>query len=290
MELVQQFILSTNLYWNGLFKWRIIEVSPPPTNDNYLNTLTNLFQGSKEQFQTRLLDGCANVDFSRPLSWDFCYHHFQSQSEKYFLDTIPSETLARGTLELSNYLASFGMFRSAEMKKVNRCFFEPIIVHIFKVAQANGIHSFNAFKDINLQQLRSLIAGVEKAYSDAFESVGIHDQRPNDTMTSKILMGMFGVLPALDERYVYAVRKLHKQIRENQNLPTRKQFSDCLPTTLRDDGKLEFLLKISRNPRLETFLQDLVRPALQYSTPKVDADYPVMRLLDLYLWVSGQNA
>ncbi len=178
------------------------------------------------------------------------------------------------------------------MKKVNRCFFEPIIVHLFKVAKTNGIHAFNACKDINLQQLRSLIAGVEKAYSDAFESVGIHGHHPSDSdmMTSKILMCMLDVLPAMDDNYVSAVRKLHKQIRKNQNLPTRKQFSDCLPTTLRDDGKLEFLLKISRNPRLETFLQDLVRPALQYSTPKVDADYPVMRLLDLYLWVSGQNA
>lgn len=260
-----------------------------PQDDNYLNTLTNLFQGSKEQFQTRLLDGCANVDFSRPLSWDFCYHHFQSQSKKYFLDTIPSETLARGTLELSNYLASFGMFRSAEMKKVNRCFFEPIIVHIFKVAKANGIHSFNAFKDINLQQLRSLIAGVEKAYLDAFDSVGIHDRRPTDTMTSKILMGMFGVLPALDERYVYAVRKLHKQIRKQQKLANRHQLKESLPTTLRDGRKLEFLLKISRDPRLKTFLHNLVLPSIKDSYSNTIDSYPVMRLLDLFLWVVGKE-
>lgn len=265
-------------------------VSPPPGDDSYLVALTTLFTGSKDQFQTRLLGGCPNVGLSRPLSWDFCYRHFKSKSEDYFSDSIPSETLDRGALELSNYLASFGMFRSAEMKSVNRVFFEPIIEHLFKVAKDNGIHSFQDFKSINQRQLRALIAGLDKAYCAAFAAAGIQNRHPSDTMTSKILMGMLGVLPAMDDNYVAAVRKLHKQIRDNQNLPTRKQFSDCLPTTLRDDGKLEFLLKISRNPRLETFLQDLVRPALQYSTPKVDADYPVMRLLDLYLWVSGQNA
>ena len=255
----------------------------PSSAEIYLSALTTLFKGSKEQFQARLIDDCCNVSLSRPLSWDFCYYHFQSQSEKYFLDDIPPETLDRGALELSSYLASFGMFRSAEMKKVNRCFFEPIIAHLFKVAKANGIHSFNAFKDINLQQLRALISGVDKAYTDAFETVGIHDQRPTDTMTSKILMGMFGVLPALDDRYKGAVRQLH-----NQQFAKQHQLKECLPTTLRDDRKLEFLLKISRDTRLTTFLHGLVLPALDHPMPKVRVDYPVIRLLDLYLWVSGQ--
>lgn len=93
------------------------------------------------------------------------------------------------------------------MKKVNRCFFEPIIVHLFKVAKANGIHAFNACKDINLQQLRSLIAGVEKAYSDAFESVGIHGHHPSDMMTSKILMCMLGLPTYKKNTYYFGAGK-----------------------------------------------------------------------------------
>lgn len=263
-------------------------VSPPPTKSEYLDALKALYPASPEGFASDLLGDCGTIQYSRPLSWDLCYQHFKSETE-YFSTPIPADKLDRAALELSNYLASFGMFRSTEMKAVNRRVFEPIISALFHAAQRTGIRSYQDLDCITPTQLRALINALDKAYVDAFLAAGFVDHHPSDTMTSKILMGVFGVMPALDDNYITAVRKLHRQLRKTYSLPRQKRFTQCLPTTLHDNEKLKFLLDLSRDKDLKVFLKELVLPVINHSDNRTNDDYPVMRLLDLYLWVIGKK-
>lgn len=231
---------------------------------------------------------CETIQYSRSLSWDLCYQYFKSETE-FFSSPIPAHKLERAASELATYLAFFGMFRNVEMKAANRRVFGLIISALFQAARDNGIRSYKDLENITTAKLRALITALDEAYVIAFKKTGFVDEHPTDTMISKILMGIFGILPALDANYIAAVRALHRQLCEDCSLPPKTHTTHCLPTTLRDDRKLEFLLDFSRDEDLKAFLKKLVLPAIQDSDNKTIDDYPVMRLLDLYLWVVGRG-
>ncbi len=256
----------------------------PPKDDNYLNTFTDLFKGSKEQFQTRLLDGCANVDFSRPLSWDLCYGSFY-QNRKHFLDSTPSPTdLDGGALELSSYLASFGMYQNAVLHTLNRRLFSAILKILFEAARNAHIDPYTSKGILSIHQLRVLIEAVKDSYQTFLCTSGYpKSSHPSVTLISKILMGVMGVLPAFDICFKSAIQVFNTKVPEN-----------CRLSNKLDDATLTSLLNVAQDTNVLSYIKTQFDGVNEVSDKDENehvtqqlVPYPPMRLLDLIFWAYG---
>lgn len=198
-----------------------------------------------------------NDENHRFTSWENCYKAFQVIEDKELL-----------SLHLAFYLASWGMYRgSSGLLQKNHKIHNTAVDIILDYKHLQCSH-LNEVSKSNCNDIINLVTDLEKYYGS------IEFQRntrnllinPTITLTTKIIMGTLGCLPAMDRYFIKGV-KAKGLIFNTLNQNSLADLFDFVDNNASPD--------IINN---QTFIKS-----------KRDIYYPHMKIIDMYFWQTGYN-
>lgn len=145
-------------------------------------------------------------------SWEHCYNFFRKNYQKLDQDNI----FDQACLHLAFYLASWGMLRGSTflLQKDYR-------VHeyfINEVVRNKNFEKFFQTNQLDSTGMDELISATREAYTKNVQGInGYRKVNVSDTLASKIILGVFGNVPAYDRYLVEAlgVFGIKKTLNEN---------------------------------------------------------------------------
>lgn len=199
------------------------------------------------------------VPEDRYTSFDYCYNYFFSfYKEGKIRQLCNDKNLQTSCLQLGFYLASWGMLRASSflLQKSSR--------HYRKLIFAISIMKPELW-EIDVDEYDAdnidMLLNCKRQISD---EVGGKDNDPTDTLITKIMLGVFGNIPAFDQ-YVRKCFKIYR-VNENNLFKIRKFY---------EENKLTF--------------DDIKIPTLDFMTGKETAIYyPKAKLVDMYGFMNGR--
>lgn len=136
-------------------------------------------------------------------SFDYCFNYFQSFWESgNVADIAAAENMLLSCLHLGFYLASWGMFRgSSGLRGRSLKQFEPLVELIAGTPSDVWVIDAHCYSEETCHRLVSIANAIEEAlhYPDG--------AWPTRTLATKIMLGVFGNVPAFDSRVVAGLRK-----------------------------------------------------------------------------------
>jgi len=157
----------------------------------------------------------------RYASFDYCFNYFQLFRERGIIDQIVDpKNLQISCLQLGFYLASWGMLRgSAPLLQKSVKFYRPLIEYIASAPRELWEIDANCYTPSNIQLLLDCRWNICQALSPCGAS---------DILVTKIMLGVFGNVPAFDTFFmrgfrvstfgILALGKIHKFYAENQEV------------------------------------------------------------------------
>lgn len=216
-------------------------------------------------------EGAPNTRYK---SWEWCHKAFLENKDKY-----DEQNIEYLSLHLAFYLASWGMYRGSSHLlqrdyKVHKKAVREIIDTKYNslwdyVPSENNIEEAN---ELLFNSDNGLYWKIKESYN-WFDSV---DGESSDTLTTKILMGTFGCVPAFD-RFLKSGIKTYQDNHEGRKTKIGKYK---LAQSIEKDQKHE---------ATESF-KALATFALEHSEElkiKSDFYYPPMKCVDMYFWEIG---
>ena len=202
-----------------------------------------------DEILKKFFDEWKNDDHSRYLSWEHCYLFFKENSKQILAD---EKMLDLASLNLAFYLASWGMYRGSSnlLQKDYKIHTELIKTLLKKLAYLWD-------ETITWEQLDKANKIVKLHYQD-------NGVTPTDTLITKVLMGIFGCVPAYDRYFIIGLKQYNKTHDEHISQSYNK-------------NSFENLKKLTNG--LKT----------RYLISKDTITYPKMRLLDAYFWFKGKE-
>jgi len=128
--------------------------------------------------------------FDRYASFDYCYNYFYSFKDNP-LELANEKNLETSCFQLGFYLASWGMMRGSSFllnKSVK--YFEPLIIKISQMPRQ--LYNID-ISNYNVDNIKLLFECKNEIYSFFGK-----DNKPSDTLISKIMLGVFANVPAYD--------------------------------------------------------------------------------------------
>ena len=215
---------------------------------------------------------------TRYKSWDHCHDAFkEAKKAKEKGKQIDIDYLC---LQLSTYLASWGMFRNSFLLWHDYKVHEDVIKKVILNKNYSDLWDIkiDEYNDDNIDLLNKLINNIKDCYinkrnyvieykKDVLEQKRKEkksneensDEYLSDTLISKILLGTMACVPAYDKYLISAVRKTKI---------TTSVFSS------------KSIKKLVNNENIKEILEEMIK---EYS------NYPQMKLLDSCLWQYGYN-
>jgi hypothetical protein len=135
----------------------------------------------------------------RYASFDYCYNHFQSFRERGSVCSLAApEHLAESCLHVAWYLASWGMLRNSPLLGKSMRFCEPLIT---------GIASFDpTIWEIDVDRYNEqTIAVLLQCKEMIGEKLCDGKRAATDTLVTKVMLGVFGNVPAFDRYFRQAI-------------------------------------------------------------------------------------
>lgn len=159
-------------------------------------------------------------------SFDFCYNHFYSFYKQGRLSDMANEkNIQMSCLQLGFYLASWGMMRGSSflLEKSIRNYI-TLIQTISKMSPKLWEIDVDTYDDLNIE----LLLKCKKEIAEALEK----EKKPSDTLTTKIMLGIFGNIPAFDQ-YFRKSFKFHSVnrnslLRINEFYKDHKEYLDSV--------------------------------------------------------------
>lgn len=128
---------------------------------------------------------------ARYASFDYCFNYFQRLKNK--KEIASKNNIQNSCLQLGFYLASWGMYRgSAGLTQKSVKIFEPIIKYIASQEDIWRIDADN-YTESNKSRLIECKNTIEKEIKI--------EQKDKDTLITKIMLGVFGNVPAFDKYF-----------------------------------------------------------------------------------------
>ncbi len=177
-------------------------------------------------------------DNHRYISWEHCYNTFN------LIDDV--NTLS---LQLANYLASWGMYRGSGVLLQ-----KDHTVH-------NGIIKYLLDSKCSYMDFDNIMS-IQKALHKYYECKGIS---PTDTLLSKIILGTLGIVPAFDTYFNKGYKTKYKE-KPYFNLNTINNLNHFIKKYL--DELKECQIHIAKTRKME---------------------YPYMKIIDMYYFELGQS-
>ena len=218
----------------------------------------------------RFYSSINSIPNHRYKSWEHCHNFFRGIKD----EKIDNEKLELAQLHLAFYLASWGMYRgSSFILQKDYTIFKKIVEIVLsdeysllwnvesnlnKKEEMNKLFTtlYNRIED-NLREIRSSVKlhpdfkGVEKRYLNERKEI-------SETLTTKIILGTIGCIPAYDRFFISGLGKEKIQKKFNPE----KSFMLIINFYLKNKEELDDLRKKFK-------------------------DYPLMKILDMYFWIAG---
>ncbi|MDD3248232.1 MAG: hypothetical protein PHF18_15495 [Methanosarcina sp.] len=147
--------------------------------------------------------GKGNDRYSRYSAYDYCYNHFRDFHEN-FLKREKREILTHEMnilcLQLGLFLGTWGMFRNSDLQKCSFRIYEPLIKKIFEEEDLwkIDVKDYCVKKDeINSETWKAICCFKKEIQM----SLGQHGVLVTDTLATKIMMVVFGCVPAYDSYF-----------------------------------------------------------------------------------------
>lgn len=135
----------------------------------------------------------------RYTSFDFCFNHFQSLREVGELDRLRSgDGLQTGCMQLGFYLASWGMYRgSSKLLGKSAHYLVPMVTAVADAEPELWTVDVDGYDDENIARLIDFRGRVRRSFGHSVSA----------TLITKIMLGVFGNVPALDSFFYRATRR-----------------------------------------------------------------------------------
>lgn len=127
---------------------------------------------------------------ARYSSFDYCYNYFQSFRELNKVgDLAGKPQLQESCLQLAFYLASWGMLRgSSDLLRRSVKYYVPLIEAVVESPEPIWDIDVATYSDESMEVLFATRSRIRAAF----------DRPVSDTLVTKILLGVFGCVPAFD--------------------------------------------------------------------------------------------
>lgn len=149
------------------------------------------------------IDGTGLPPGARPnlryASFDYCFNYFQAFHEQNNVAALAApEHLQQSCLHLGFYLASWGMYRgSADLLQRSARHLVPPVEAIAGMNPLVWAIDADCYTDTNIAALEAARKTLEKALR-ARKIPGKAPRAMSDTLFTKIMLGVFGCVPAFD--------------------------------------------------------------------------------------------
>ena len=196
---------------------------------------------------------CDGDPDGRYRSWEHCYGFFR----KHWRDLLQVEKTA--ALQLGFYLASWGMYRGSSFLLQHTYTAHLPVIRVLASPQFSNLWRRDVGTHDDDVELAATIMALVESVKAAYERFG----KPTDTLTTKVLLGTVGCLPACDRYFIQGFR-------------ARGSPYSCLNRSFVDR-----ILRFGIDNRLElAALQAMIidRGGLRY---------PLMKLVDMHFWQIG---
>ncbi len=130
----------------------------------------------------------------RYTSFDYCYNYFRTTNDL-------TRDIEKSCLVLGFYLASWGMFRGSSfllLKSVKH--FEKAIIYIDTLDKSVWDIDVDRYDEKNIQLILEIYSEIKKCI--------IEKENSDLTLITKILLGVFGFIPAFDNNFCNAFRTI----------------------------------------------------------------------------------
>jgi len=194
---------------------------------------------------------------SRFRSWEYCYKSFQDarKSKNRDIDYL--------CLQLGFYLANWGMFRNSFLMEKDYKIHKDLVIKLLDKKYDN--YDNVEYLRNNIDDLIELINYI----SDYYKPYNNH-KRITDTLTTKILLGTLGCLPAYDNQFKKGIRSVGLVGYFGKN-PTNtiKNVLDYYENNKKEFEKLR--AKMNNNTKYPPVIE-----------------YPPMKVVDCCFWELGK--
>lgn len=224
-------------------------------------------------------------------SYDFCYNYFQQNKGQ--LST--PQNIEHSCYVLYSYLASWGMLRgSSQLLQCSPAALIELIRH-FDTIKNSPIWDWDVpdYADPNcIQDIITEYEKIEKILTSLFEAAkgkasynyeeedslpnSTEDSKksvPTDTLITKIMLGVFGVIPAFDTYFKKTMRNIYKE-----GTKVSSSFSKCSEDAL--NCILEFYLS---NKEVLDAIKIIVRSFSGLTTGRY---YKIAKLIDMFGFIT----
>ena len=213
-------------------------------------------------------DALAGDRHHRLYSWD----HSHAIWKAYLEGSVSDD---HATLSLAFYLASWGMYRgSSDLLFRDYKVLEPTVLYLSSAAADDCDWTDCLFTDEDMGSLPARIAELAANLKQVLSSklkrpdVPGHDPQPSDILLSKILLNTLGCVPAFDTEVKTALADLFSDYTAGDSFR---------PLVLKAVGEL------ARQNR------ELIEEGRRTLLRKCGVEYPLTKILDLYLWIHGNG-
>jgi len=139
-----------------------------------------------------------NSPLNRYASFDYCYKYFQESSKDDLLADIEKSCLVIGF-----YLASWGMLRgSSFLLNKSLKYYEPLVLYIANLDKKIWEIDVDSYTDENIKIICDIYHDIQILIID--------DNNAHLTLVTKIMLGVFGFVPAFDRYFTDAFRAIFK--------------------------------------------------------------------------------
>lgn len=222
---------------------------------------------------------------TRYKSWEWCHQAFLNGKDSYSKandDKEKNEIVENLSLHLAFYLASWGMYRGSSYLlqrdyKAHKNAVKVILENTNQILwdyepKTDNIEKAN---DLLFETESGIYWKIKNSYK-GYDDGSNNDDESSDTLTTKILMGTFGCVPAFDRFLKSGISRYNKA-------------HDGRKTKISGHKLTQSLEKQNGNGVTDSF-KALVAFAIQNrSDLKIDVDfkYPAMKCVDMYFWEIG---
>ncbi|MDD3960495.1 MAG: hypothetical protein PHT77_01375 [Bacteroidales bacterium] len=197
----------------------------------------------------------------RYASFDYCFNYFQRQQ-------CYSDDMEKSCMMLGFYLASWGMYRgSSFILQKSASVFIPLIEYFESLDRSIRSIDVDAYGNDGIEK-------ILEVYHKTSE-VLIPSNHKAITLSTKILLGVFGFVPAYDSYFCKTFRSLYSGTCAFRSI--NKKSLSCIFDFYQENQKA--IDQLSKN----TFTADFCTGA------KTDIKYPKAKIIDMYGFTAGQQ-
>lgn len=195
--------------------------------------------------------------FDRFLAFDICHDYFS----KHRGNASSSKNLRESILVLWSYLGSWGMLRGRSyLHELNPFFLKDAI---------SVIDKYSILYDIDVADYDELGKTIEVCYFDLRQALSLNNDKPTNTLVTKIMLGVFSCIPATDvnvSESLYAIYGKHPR---------------TVRTILRATKLYYYINKTLFSPR------EII--TLDWNGKEYKRTYNTIKLIDMHAFVEGKK-